>query len=192
MKRISFFICACTTIFAMVSCNGASSNSGQNDIPVEVNRTYEQSMSNHSERVLSEEDKQYINNSLSTGATPYQGNSVRGNDSKISVRTSSDTTSDVVVIIKSNGTIVRNAYIVAGGTYSFNLPNGTYQVFFYGGKGWNPNKDMEDGQFGGFVANESYSKDDPVTLEYQELEYELILRADGNFSTKPSDKSEIF
>ena len=45
---------------------------------------------------------------------------------------------------------------------------------------------------GGFVVNESFSKDKPVTLVYQGLEYELILQQNGNFSTDPSSASEIF
>ncbi len=88
--------------------------------------------------------------------------------------------------------MVCNAYIEAGDSYTFNLPNGYYQVFFYGGKGWNPNKTMPNGIEGGFVANESYSKDNPVSLEYQGLEYELIPQLNGNFTTKQSSAIEIF
>lgn len=88
--------------------------------------------------------------------------------------------------------MVANAYIKAGGSYKFNLPNGTYQVFFYGGRGWNPNKTMPNGQDGGFVANESYSKDEPVSLDYQGLEYELIPQRNGNFSTEQSSAREVF
>ena len=88
--------------------------------------------------------------------------------------------------------MVRNAYIVGGDSYTFNLPNGNYQVFFYGGRGWNPEKQMPNGDMGGFVVNESFSKDKPVTLVYQGLEYELILQQNGNFSTEPSSASEMF
>lgn len=88
--------------------------------------------------------------------------------------------------------MVYNSYIKAGDSYKFNLPNGTYQVFFYSGRGWDPNKAMPNGQEGGFVANESYSKDEPVTLNYQGLEYELIPQPDGNFTTVQSNASEVF
>ena len=111
--------------------------------------------------------------------------------STITVKTGASE-NDVVVIIKTGDTMVRNAYIVGGDSYTFNLPNGNYQVFFYGGKGWNPEKEMPNGDMGGFVANESFSKDEPVTLNHQGLEYELILQQNGNFSTEPSSASEMF
>ena len=130
---------------------------------------------------------------MRTGATPYSSSGVSAADeSQICVSTSANSNCDVVVIIKRGGNIVRNAYIKAGGSYTFYIPNGTYQVFFYGGKGWNPNKVMPNGMNGGFVANESYSKDSPVSLEYQGLTYELIPQPNGNFSTQQSSANEIF
>ena len=139
------------------------------------------------------EDNPYYNNHLSTGSSPYSSSGRSASDeSQISVSTSASSNCDVVVIIKSRGEIARNAYIRAGGSYTFYIPNGTYQVFFYGGKGWNPNKVMPNGLEGGFVANESYSKDSPVSLEYQGLTYELIPQQNGNFSTQQSSANEIF
>lgn len=182
-------------------------------------RTYESSYNSNSTATDNSSDDSYVNNTLSTGSNPYNEDSNKndvennpyisnslstgslaysnessyyGSDSKISITTSSSSNCDVVVILKSNGRIVRNAYIKAGGSYSFSIPNGRYQVFFYGGRGWNPNKTMANGQTGGFVANESYSKDSPVSLNYQELTYELIPQANGNFSTQQSSSSEIF
>lgn len=141
---------------------------------------------------LSDEGNEYSNNSLNTGDVPYKCTNTTGSNSTISVKTSSTSSSDVVVIIKRNKKIVRNAYIKAGGTYTFKLPSGTYQVFFYGGSGWNPNKKMPDNLKGGFVSMESFSKDDPVSLNHNALQYELILQPNGNFSTKPSNPSEVF
>lgn len=139
------------------------------------------------------EDDPYYNNSLRTGSSPYTNNSSSvENESNICVRTSSNSNCDVVVIVKRGDVIARNAYIKAGGSHTFYLSNGTYQVFFYGGKGWNPNKAMPNGLQGGFVANESYSKDYPVSLEYQSLTYELIPQPNGNFSTAQSSAEEIF
>lgn|SRR5574344_219806 len=157
------------------------------------NRTYENGYSSSSTATETSEDDEYIDNSLETGSQPYSNdNEVYGNDSQITVTTSSNSNSDVVVILKSDGEIVKNAYLNAGSSYTFNLPNGSYQVFFYGGKGWNPNKTMSNGSQGGFVANESYSKNSPVTLNYQGLSYELIPQQNGNFSTQQSDASEVF
>ena len=158
-----------------------------------VNNSLNTGSSPYQETKPSLEDNPYYNNSLSTGSSPYSSYGVSAdNESQISVSTSASSNCDVVVIIKRGGEIARNAYIKAGGSYTFYIPNGTYQVFFYGGKGWNPNKTMPNGLKGGFVANESYSKDSPVNLDYQGLEYELIPQENGNFSTQQSNADEMF
>lgn len=142
----------------------------------------------------------YINNFLTTGSTPYAycyGLNKSCADygcSELSVRTPYD--SDVIVSIKKSGRVVRHAYIKGGSSYTFELPNGTYQPFFYYGKGWNPEKVMKQTYCGtltgGFISRESFGKDDPQVLTNTILEYELILQAIGNFSTRPSDANEAF
>jgi len=145
-------------------------------------------------------EEQWKNNSLPTGAMPYSYcfgsyNYCGGyNCSEISVRTSS---SDVLVTIKdSEGDVVRHAYINAGNTFTFNVYDGQYQVFFYSGTGWNPNKYMASNSCGvlrgGFVSDENFSKDDYVSMYSQTLSYELILQQNGNFNTKSSSLSEAF
>jgi hypothetical protein len=136
----------------------------------------------------------YINNSLNTGSTPYSryygGNASCSNYgcSEIKVRTSN---SDVIVTIKKNGKVVRHAYINARNSYTFSFPNGTYQTFFYYGKGWNPRKEMKGGKIkGGFISDEHFGKDDPQTLNNNILQYELVLQQNGNFSTRPSNPEE--
>ncbi|WP_276892357.1 hypothetical protein [Hallella bergensis] len=184
MKR-NLVIQICIATIALTSCNGISK-------PSPETRNYESCYNSSNTVTSTVEDDPYLENSLSTGTAPYSCRNLYGNDSKISVRTSSSAECDIVVILKSHGDMVCNAYIEAGDSYTFNLPNGYYQVFFYGGKGWNPNKTMPNGIEGGFVANESYSKDNPVSLEYQGLEYELIPQLNGNFTTKQSSAIEIF
>ena len=146
------------------------------------------------ERLEQELHAKFINNSLQTGATPYAkyfgGNSSCSSYgcSQIKVQTSN---SDVIVTIKKNDEVVRHAFIRAGGNYTFSFPNGVYQAFFYYGKGWNPEKPMKNGEMmGGFIAEESFGKDDPQSLSNNVLEYELILQQDGNFSTRPSNSDE--
>jgi hypothetical protein len=146
------------------------------------------------DRIEKEINDKYISNSLSTGSVPYAqyygpNTSCNDNDcSEIRVTTSN---SDVIVTIKKDNVVVQHAFIKAGGTYTFTFPNGTYQPFFYYGKGWNPEKEMKGGQMkGGFVANEVFGKDQPQTLNNNVLTYELILKQDGNFSTKPSNPEE--
>ena len=142
---------------------------------------------------------QYINNSLHNGSTPYaycygSRNSYASNGSEINVTTPYN--SDVVVIIKKNNSVYRHAYIKAGSIYTFYLSNGTFQPFFYYGKGWNPNKFMKEtacGRLtGGFISEELFGKDSPQYLRNQILSYELILQSDGNFSTTPSSPNEAF
>ena len=142
----------------------------------------------------------YINNSLHNGATPYSycfGNNRGCSDygcSQIEVKTPSS--SDVLVTIKRNGEVVSHAYISAASSYTFDLPNGTYQPFFYYGKGWYPEKVMPNSSGcelrGGFVSNEIFGKDEPQFLNNNVLSYELILQQNGNFSTRPSNAGEAF
>lgn len=146
-------------------------------------------------------EEQWKYNSLSTGSTPYSycyGSSNYCNDygcSQIKVITGGS--GDVLVTIKNyNGKVVRHGYIKGGYSYTFNVPDGNYQVFFYSGTGWNPNKEMPSSSCnhlqGGFVSNESVTKDNYISLYNQIMTYELILQQQGNFSTKPSSKNEAF
>ena len=142
----------------------------------------------------------YINNSLNTGAKPYaycfgSDNSCSNYGcSQINVRTPAN--SDVLVTIKKYKEVYRHAYIAAGSQYTFNLPNGNYQAFFYYGKGWNPNKIMKVVDCGtlkgGFLTHEHFGKDSPISLKDEVLSYELILQQNGNFSTTPSNSEEAF
>lgn len=142
----------------------------------------------------------YINNSLRTGATPYAycfgSNSSCSNWGCAGISVKTPYNSDVMVTIKKEGKVYRHAYIKAGHTHKFEFPNGTYQAFFYYGKGWNPNKIMKEVDCGvlkgGFIANEIFSKDKPQRLDNAVLTYELILQENGNFSTQPSDSDEAF
>jgi hypothetical protein len=144
--------------------------------------------------------EKYISNSLSTGALPYSycfgaNQSCSGNEcSEIKVKTPSN--SEVLVIIKQGGNVVRHAYIASSSSLTFQLPNGTYQPFFYYGNGWNPEKVMKETDCGtlrgGFIADEQFGKDEPQYLSNNILKYELILQQQGNFSTRPSNPAEAF
>lgn len=151
------------------------------------------------EEELSEEDKQFLGNSLTTGATPYSsvyGKNYRCPNMQCSgIEVTAPSESDIVVIIKRNnssGKVIAHGYIKAGGTYQFDIPDGTYQTFFYYGEGWNPNKVMKGGVKGGFVKDEVFSKDNPQEIYSGVLSYVLQLQRDGNFQTKGSNKSECF
>lgn len=190
MKKI--FLCLCAICLSLSGCYNKEykPNQGQDSVP--ENRSYEDSSCDPQVLEEDNENSPFINNSLDTGAVPYECLDIHGDESSINIITSAASGGDVVAIVKSGDQMVANSYIQAGDDYTFNLPNGRYQVFFYGGKGWNPNKEMQNGRVGGFVSNESYSKDEPVSLDYQDLTYELILQQNGNFNTIQSSEDEMF
>ena len=146
-------------------------------------------------------DDKYRSNSLRTGAKPYAAcfgysNSCSGyNCSEIKVETPSS--SDVIVSIKKNGTVYRHAYIQSSSSYTFHIPDGLYQVFFYYGNGWNPRKvalsNDQCGQLmGAFVEDSHFGKDDPVYMDNEILTYTLILQRNGNLKEQPSSMDEAF
>lgn len=145
-------------------------------------------------------EEQWKSNSLTTGSMPYSNCYGSSNYcsgwgcSKIEVTSGG---SDVLVTVKdASDEVLRHVYIRAGDSYTLNVDNGQYYVFFYSGTGWNPNKFMTKTKCGdlkgGFVSSESISKDNGVFLMNQIIRYELILQQDGNFSTSPSSKDEAF
>jgi hypothetical protein len=143
-------------------------------------------------------EEQWQYNSLDQGSMPWaycygSRNVCNGYDcSQISILSGS---SDVLVTIKNEeGAVCRHAYIKSGTKFKFNLPNGRYQVFFYSGNGWNPNKFMKNtscGELkGGFVLNESFTKDTYQNIFNQILSYTLIEQVNGNLSKQPSSMNE--
>lgn len=143
-------------------------------------------------------EEQWQYNSLNQGSMPWaycygSRNGCGGYDcSQISVLSGSD---DVLVTIKNEeGEVFRHAYIKSGTKFKFSIPNGRYQVFFYSGTGWNPNKFMKNTSCGalkgGFVSNESFTKDSYIDIYNQILSYELIQQVNGNLSIQPSSINE--
>ena len=120
--------------------------------------------------------KQWEENKLQTGSTPYVD--IYGKNleyGEVSIHVKGQSKSDQIVIIQSedfNGLVVAHAYIRADDEYTFNLPNGTYQVSFYRGSGWNPHKKM--GRFtGGFIKGEHFMKDWTMTLKNESKVYDF-------------------
>lgn len=191
--------------FCIIRCGG-NSDKHKSDViveeAIEVNDEGDfdnDNSLNYFEDELSETEAQYSSNSLSTGSKPYSSNYGEGYECPLSqcsaIKVTAPRQSDIVVIIKRNnesGTVIQHGYIRAGETYLFDLPNGTYQPFFYYGEGWNPDKEMENGVRGGFVRNESFSKDNPQDIYDAVLTYVLQLQTNGNFQTQSSSKSEVF
>ena len=141
--------------------------------------------------------EQYRNNSLRNGSMPYSycyGSSNSGS-SAVKVNAGNE---DVLVMIKNiQGRVIRHSYVKAHRTYQLNVPNGSYRVFFYYGKGWNPTKFMKETTCGtlkgGFHSNEIVDKDPSVlSLNYQVMTYTLTSVLNGNFNTTGSSKNEAF
>ena len=201
--------CGCFILIAIAfivnKCNESDSSSSSTTTTQETESNYSSYQSSGNSQdysvadELSEEDKQYENNSLSTGSAPYTayyGKNYKCPYEQCSgIKVTAPGESDIVVIIKrdnTNGKVVSHGYIRAGATLFFPIPDGTYQTFFYYGEGWNPNKDMDNGIKGGFVKNEIFSKDNPQDIYSGILTYVLQLQRDGNFLTEGSNKSECF
>lgn len=146
--------------------------------------------------------RKYEYNSLQNGAQPYSrwyGLNAYYDDytAHSEIRVTAPNNSDVIVIVRynnHNGSVAGHKYIKAGYSSTIYLANGyNYQTFFYYGNGWNPEKVMKNGLRGGFVKDESYSKDGSSSyLENNILTYELVVQQGGNFSTRRSDEGEIF
>ena len=144
----------------------------------------------------------YGNNSLANGAQPYSrwyGKNQYYDDytphSEIVVKAPYN--SDVIAIVRynnMNGGVAGHRYIKAGNSSRIYLKNGyNYQTFFYYGRGWYPDKQMNGNVRGGFLKGEAFSKDgSPCYLENQILTYELTLQENGNFQTSTSSEGEMF
>ena len=146
----------------------------------------------------------YSTNSLYTGARPYSycyGKNPYcyppdGYEECSFIGVEASLNSDVVVIIKKNNQVYAHAYIKAGEYYKFKVGNGSFQTFFYYGKGWNPNKYIKTTSCGkltgGFVTNESLDKSDIQKLYNRSMTYTLYTVQNGNFKPKVSNKDEAF
>lgn len=139
--------------------------------------------------------EQYKDNSLRTGATPYQdkyGKNAKNGNAKLTI--TAPINSDVLVIIKNkSGYVVKHAYIQASDTYSFTMKAGTYQPFFVFGNSWCPEKTAPNGELGYFLESVSISKDEFQKIgNYQELQYTLQEVKYGNFHAETSNPEEAF
>ncbi len=148
-----------------------------------------------------EEREYYLNYSLPNGSQPYSsyyGSNYSYAYGRAYVTVNASSYSDVVVIVRynnSNGRVAGHTYIRKGCSSTIYLPSERrYQVFFYYGKGWYPKKAMSGGVKGGFLSEESFSKDgESMYLDYgQGVTYTLTRQVNGNFSTSYSSESEMF
>ena len=141
----------------------------------------------------------YKSNSLKTGTFPYSNcfgsrNSCSGyNCSQIMIKNGS---TDVIVSVKKGTKVYRHSYIKAYQSFTFNVSDGKYDVYFYYGRGWNPNKKIFSTECnklsGGFVSDEEVNKDMGLVLYNQIMTYKLTTTSNGNFSPNRSNVGEAF
>lgn len=131
----------------------------------------------------------YIDNQLPTGAKPYKKYyRSRTGENYLDFKTSGN---DYVIIARDYNTskVVNHIYVRANDKVRLYLPDGTYNIYFYGGKGWNPN--MQNGNvIGGFVSGGHIQKDGPVELYGQYGEYTLYPVQDGNLQLEEATQGE--
>lgn len=139
------------------------------------------------------EKELYGNIQLPTGSQPYS--SYFGRDrtgtNYLSFKTSGN--SDYVIIVRRSrdSAYMNHIYVRGGDATRLYLPDGTYIVYFYSGKGWNPNKKKGNVE-GGFVSNESQQKDGPVELYSAYIEYTLYPVTNGNLTLQSDRTGDMF
>lgn len=197
-KFIIIFLIIASIIYCAKRCVGDDKLDN-----VELNNstvnTFKKPVDDHESNAQTVDEVKYFSNSLNTGDTPYvkpYGKNYNCSNNQCSgIKVTAPKESDIVVVIKRNnkeGKVISHGYIKAHETYQFDIPSGTYQIFFYYGKGWNPEKEMGNGIRGGFVKDEVFSKDKPQKINNAVLSYVLQLQKNGNFSTQSSNRSEMF
>lgn len=204
--KTQVFAVICAITLTLTSCESAEEKQARLDQEqrVRVEQELERQRVAEEKRIAEEEKRreqaiwnEYSENSLSRGAKPWsncfgRSNTCDGRCSEIKINSPSNI--DVVVLLKQGNVTKRHAYIPAGRSYTFNIPNGRWQPFFYYGKGWYPDKEMESSSCtsikGGFLEYEDWDKDSPDYLEDVVITYTLTAVVDGNFQTQSSSQSE--
>lgn len=103
----------------------------------------------------------------------------------------------VVAIVRYDnidGDVAGHLFIERGTSGTICLPVGKFQVFFYSGRDWDPEKEMDCGLSGGFKKDEMF-QEDPFPKTYSEgthWSYALRLVTNGNFAPASTDKDLFF
>lgn len=186
-KRNRFYLVAFIIAIVVTVIYLSNNNNGTN---IQSNNYINQQSNSYSNQQAS---KNYKNNSLETGSKPYSsqfGSPLTG-DNYFDFKTSSG--HDYVVIIKTSydNRYINHVYIRGGEKARLYVPDGNFDVYFYSGKGWNPNKKVN--QFtGGFTTGGSMQKDGPVELYSAYMEYTLYPVTNGNLRLKGADVDDVF
>lgn len=203
---VSALIVFCIVLFAVIP-SGDKKDKGQEEInslitPAEDISNTDAEIDNQTDEYYQEPEMDWSQNHLSTGERPYSDYYGRPLSGGNEFRFNTASGCDYVILIKksSNGRYVDHKYVRGGENITITVPDGTYDVFFYSGNGWNPNKAVGSCT-GGFETNESYQKDGPVTVtttirgDYyynQTCDYTLYPVQNGNLHLESSNANEIF
>lgn len=187
------FILAVIVNIAKSSNNNRHSTANSN-VQTEQSRVVENSndVTSNNAPVVSEVEE-WGDNHLETGDKPYSEyfGRARSGENYLSFNTSGDC--DYIIIVKraSDSRYINHVYINGGDNARLYLPNGHYNIYFYSGKGWNPNK-VKGNMLGGFVLDESQQKDGPIKLFSAYGEYTLYPVANGNLQLSSVGEDEVF
>lgn len=137
-------------------------------------------------------DAEYRNYSLETGDKPYRNYFGRERTGQNYFYFKTTGKSDYVVIVKRHydDAYINHIYIQGGDNAYLYVPDGTFDVYFYSGEGWNPYKEV--GQFTGGFVNGNMQKDGSVELESAYMEYTLYPVKHGNLRLQGADVNEVF
>ena len=175
-----------------------SDNNNENLSPTFSTSSSQRTVNSQSET----KEVDWIQNRLSTGSRPYgshYGQPLSG-ENEFHFKTSSGCDYVILIKLSDNNRYVDHKYVRGGDQITITVPDGTYNVFLYTGNGWNPNTSV-GACTGGFVSDESFPKDGPVTMtatikgDYyynQTCEYTLYPVRNGNLHLMSSNPNEAF
>lgn len=139
------------------------------------------------------EKERYKDNRLENGAKPYRAYYGKDRTGYNYMDFNTEKGYDYVVIVKrsSDMRVMNHVYIRGGRMCRLYLPDGTFNVYFYSGTGWNPNIKIK-GVKGGFMESACNQKDEGIRLYDSYVTYTLYRVPNGNLHLQQSSVDETF
>ena len=123
------------------------------------------------------------------------GTNLKHGSCAVNVTASSEMSVVVIVRYRNiDGEVAGHLFIEKGSSGIICLRPGTYQIFFYSGRDWDPSKEMDCGLSGGFRKDEIF-QEDPRQRDLKKgmmMTYKLRYVLDGNFIPASTDKVLFF
>lgn len=139
------------------------------------------------------ERERYRHNRLENGAKPYRAYYGKDRTGYNYMDFNTEKGYDYVVIVKrsSDMRVMNHVYIRGGRMCRLYLPDGTFNVYFYSGTGWNPNIKIKSVK-GGFMESPRSQKDEGIRLYDSYVTYTLYRVPNGNLHLQQSSVDETF